>query len=74
MGGKNLKATPKDNARSARRHERRQSSGRLTPLQKAAIKAAELKKKQEEYLVKKALKDNAKAKKEKERLARRKRR
>ena len=33
-----------------------------------------LKKKQEEYLVKKALKDNAKAKKEKERLARRKRR
>ena len=74
MGGKNLKATAKDNARSARRHERRQSSGRLTPLQRAAIKAAELKKKQEEYLIKKALKDNAKAKKEKEKLAKRKRR
>ena len=73
MGGKNLKATAKDNARSARRHERRQSSGRLTPLQRAVNKAAELKKKQEEYLVKKALRDNAKAKKEKERLAKRKR-
>ena len=73
MKGKNLSATPKDNARQADKAARRKKTGRLSRLQKAAIKASENKQKQEKYLMKKALKDNDKAKKQKERKDRRKR-
>ena len=74
MKPKNLNATAKDNAKQAAKAAKRKKTGKLSDLQKAAVKASNVKKKQEEYLVNKALNDNAKAKKQKERAANRKRR
>lgn len=65
---KNLYATPKDNARSLKKAQKREKTGKLSQLQKAAIKESERKAAvRAEYLKANAKAKAAKAKRDKKR-------